>query len=108
MAKVTEVSVSASRGFNHPYEDYSNLKPFISLKVELEEDDDVEKVIKEYQAKAESLVEDHKQHMLDSLTQLYEMGQYEKKVACLESQIKSSQQALDDLRKQQKTLLPES
>lgn len=108
MAKVTEVNVSASRGFNHPYEDYSNLKPFISLRIELEESEDVDKVVKEYQAKAESLVEDHKQHMLDSLTKLHEMAQYQQRVASLEDKIKESQKELDNLRKQQNFLLPES
>lgn len=107
MSKPTEIIVSAARGFNHPYEDYSNLKPFISMKVELEEGDDPEKVTKEYQAKVESLVEDHKQNMLESLRRLYEMGRYEKQVACLENQIKRSQHDLENLRKQQTTLLPE-
>lgn len=29
--KIIEVTVSAARTFNHPYEDYSNLKPFRAL-----------------------------------------------------------------------------
>ena len=33
--KITEITVSAGRTFNHPHESFSNLKPHVALKVEV-------------------------------------------------------------------------
>lgn len=106
MAKIIEVTVAAGRKFNHPYEDFSNLSPHLSIKAEVQEDEDPTEVIRKLQAEAESLIEDHKQHLLASLRQLYLMSQYERKVARLESNITQAQEELEELREQQETLLP--
>lgn len=107
MPKIVEVTVAAGRKFNHPYEDFSNLSPHLSIRAEIQEGEDPKAVIKELQAEAESLVEDHKQHILASLKQLHLMAQYERKVACLEDSIKRAQADLEKLREQQAILLPE-
>lgn len=104
--KVTEVIVSAGRTFNHPYEQFSNLRPGITVKATLEEGDTLEQVSKELRAKAESLVEDDKKNMLDSLRKLHLMAKYEDQVTSLEDKIKEAQEQLEHVRKQKQGLLP--
>lgn len=106
MAKIVEVTVAAGRKFNHPYEEFSNLSPHLSIRAEIQEGEDPEEEIKALQAGAESLIEDHKQHILASLRQLHLMSQYERKVARLESNITQAQEELEKLREQQEALLP--
>ncbi|MCA9015903.1 MAG: hypothetical protein KDA77_11280, partial [Planctomycetaceae bacterium] len=65
--KVTKVTVSASSGFNHPYEDYANFRPAVTLEAEIEQDDSWGDVVKYLQGKAEKLVQDQKQEILDDL-----------------------------------------
>jgi len=96
--RVTTIKVSAGRTFNHPYEQYSNLRPEIQLVAELNESDDAEKCVKDLQAQAESIVEDHKQNMLRSLHQIRQMDLRAREMAKLESLIKTSQVELDRYR----------
>jgi hypothetical protein len=96
--KVVEVTVSAGRTFNHPYESYSNLRPNVTLKAVLEGDEDYAAAVQTLQAKAEALVEDHKQHMLRSLHELERLGRYQQEVQSLEHSIRQSQERLDRLR----------
>lgn len=98
--QVTEIVVSAGRTFNHPYESYSNLKPHVTLKATIFDGDDAEACVKELQAKAESIVEDHKRNLLSSLEDAYELEQRQQRVQSLESSIRRAQKELDDLRKQ--------
>jgi len=96
--KVVEVTVSAGRTFNHPYESYSNLRPNVTLKAVLEGDEDYAAAVQTLQAKAEALVEDHKQHILRSLHELERLGRYQQEVQSLEHSIRQSQERLDRLR----------
>jgi flagellar biosynthesis chaperone FliJ len=104
--KVIEIIISAGRTFNHPYEHFSNLRPQLTLKASLTEGEDAEKAIKDLQAKAESLLEDHKGHMLDSLERLHEMREYERHVSSLEDRIKAAQREIEALREKKQCLLP--
>lgn len=96
--KITEIRVTAGRTFNNPLESYSNLRPAISLTATLDDADDPEVASKALQAKAERLIEDHKQHLLDSLEQIEQLRQRDREVATLERQITSAQQRLDQVR----------
>ena len=104
---VKTIRVIAGRTFNHPYESYSNLRPGVVVTAEIREGEDYEQAIKDLQAKAEMLVEDHKRTMLTNLKTLYEMKEYQQRVANLESNIRQSQRDLEELRKGGKALLPE-
>jgi len=97
--QVTEISVSAGRTFNHPYENFSNLKPHLTLKATLDEGEDPVIVAKDLQAKAEQLVEDHKQNMLKSLEELHNLTLAQQEMMSLERQLKSAQERIDELRK---------
>lgn len=96
--KVTEIVVSAGRTFNHPYESYSNLKPGLTLKATLEDGEDATEAIKTLQAKAESLVEDHKRHLLNSLEEIHDLQNKQREAADLERTIQRAQSSLDRLR----------
>ncbi len=102
--KIEEITVHAGRTVNHPFESYSNLRPAISLRATLDEGEDPEKATKELQAKAERLVEDHKNHMIESLENLYEMRENQRQIANLEHEIKNGQDRLESLRKRRDQL----
>lgn len=106
--KITNIVVSAGRTFNHPYESFSNLRPHVQLRAELADGDDAETCIKQLQAQAESLVEDHKQNMLRSLEILRETELRERAIVKLESLIKTSQEQLQRYRENPIENLPSS
>jgi hypothetical protein len=98
--EVTEVTVYAGRTFNHPHEDYSNLRPGVTLKATLAEGDDPIAATKQLQAKAEQLVEDHKQSMLKSLDDLYYLNERQREVMGLQKTLEQAQERLDEIRRQ--------
>jgi len=99
MARITKVSVSAGRTFNHPHESYSNLRPQVHFEAEIQEGEDHLEVAKQLQAQAEGLVEDHKRAMLQSIEELYDMGVKQARIAGLRSTIERAQRDLDEARK---------
>jgi len=102
--KVTEITVTSGRTFNHPHEQYSNLRPSVTLNATLDADDDPDAAVKALQAKAERLVEDHKTLLLESLDRIWEQDQIDQQIDDLERQLTSAQSRLDLLR--QKRQLP--
>jgi predicted RNase H-like nuclease (RuvC/YqgF family) len=96
---VTEIIVSAARTFNHPYEQYSNLRPGVTMKATLAEGEDVVAATKQLQQQAEGLVEDHKQALLSSIQQIENMQRAEREVASLAREISRHQSRLDELRR---------
>jgi hypothetical protein len=71
--QIVEIVVHAGRTFNHPYEDYSNLRPSVSMKATLGPEDNPEKTAQELQARAEALVE-----ICEKLYPFYGRGKDEK------------------------------
>lgn len=102
--KVTQIVVNAGRTFNHPFESYSNLRPEVTLTASLDEGDSVDECTKSLQAKAEKMVEDHKNHLLDSLTLINERQGVAREIESLESNIKRCQTSLEHLRERQEEL----
>jgi hypothetical protein len=98
--RVTEITVTAGRTFNHPHESYSNLRPSVTMTASLDEHEDAREATKHLQAKAEQLVEDHKNHLLETLEEIYEQNEIDNQISDLERQLTSAQQRLDHLRKQ--------
>jgi hypothetical protein len=92
--KVTKIIVSAGRTFNHPYEDYSDLKSQITLKATVDDGENFEDAVKELQRKAETMVQDHKMALLDAIHKYTMMSRKEQEIQRLESLIKTAQ---DDL-----------
>lgn len=102
--KVTEITVTAGRTFNHPHESYSNLRPSVTMKASLDDGEDASDATKALQAKAERLVEDHKNTLLDTLNQIYEQDQVDSQIADLERQLTTAQARLERLRGQRRGL----
>lgn len=98
--KITEITVSAGRTFNHPHESFSNLKPHVALKVEVLPGEDAGEVAKRLQVQAEGLVEDLKQSMLKSLEELYHLSKTQARIEGLRSTIERAQRELNVARKE--------
>jgi|SRR5579859_7281543 len=103
--KIQEITVTAGRTFNHPHEQYSNLRPDVTLRATLEDGEDPDKAAKWLQAKAEGLVEDHKNGLLKSIEELYQLSEINSSVASLEDELKRATSRLENLRKQRDGLL---
>lgn len=97
--EVKEIIVSAGRTFNHPFEEYANLKPHITIKAEIVAGDDWQKETLKLQAIAEGLIEDHKQMMLKQITDLYELTEKQRELASLERGMRQAQSRLEEIRK---------
>ncbi len=106
--EITEIVVSAGRTFNHPYENFSNLRPQVTLKATLDEGDNPQTATKELQGKAEKLVEDHKQNMLQTLRELHHLSMAKQEVYDVERKLADLNARLKDLREEnpQLELLP--
>jgi hypothetical protein len=96
--EITEITISAGRTFNHPYESFSNLRPNVTVKASLAPGEDPQKVINELQALAEKSVEDHKQALLHSLEELHYLTEAQRDMTTLAEQITRSQERLEEIR----------
>lgn len=96
--EVNEIIVSAGRTFNHPYESYSNLRPQVTLKATLSPGEDAVAATRQLQQTAEKVVEEHKQHLLDSIEELMQLQRAEREIADLGRSIQRQQEKLDELR----------
>lgn len=96
--RVTEITVSAGRVVSHPTEQYSNLRPGLTLKAVIDEGEDFETVCKTMQAKAEKLIEDHKNSLVEGIVALEQMRREDREIQSLESEIEDSQRRLERLR----------
>jgi type II secretory pathway predicted ATPase ExeA len=98
--KIRQITVQAGRCFNHPYEQYSNLRPEITLHADLDDLDDPIAAAKELQQTAETLVEDHKRTMLKSIEELYRLTERQAEARRLGDQMRAVQERLDEIRRE--------
>ncbi len=96
--KIRHVKVSAGRTFNHPHEQYSNLRSDAILEADIDEGEDAIGCAKALQAKVEELAEDHKQHLLRTIEELYELGERTAEMRGLQKQLTAAQLRLDEIR----------
>jgi predicted signal transduction protein with EAL and GGDEF domain len=96
--QITEVAVSAGRTFNHPFENFSNFRPEVTVKARVQEGDDAEAAVRELQKKAETLVENHKNAILAHLHTLQNLSKTEDEINQLEARIAAAQTRLDQIR----------
>ena len=96
--KITTITVNAGRTFNHPHEDYSKLRPSVSMTATLDEGDDLAKATQQLQARAEQLVEDHKRSLLQSIEDLYQLSTRQAEVSGLQKELERTQRRLDEIR----------
>lgn len=103
--QINRITVTAARTFNHPHEQYSNLRPEVVLEATLAENEDPAASVKSLQAQAEGMVEDHKQGLLRSLEELYQLGQRQEEIQGLQRALTSAQSRLEQIRKEHPGLL---
>ena len=96
---VTRIVVRAGRTFNHPHEQYSNLQPSVQMEAELAAGEDAMTATKLLQAQAEQLVEDHKQGLLASIEDLYQMSAARSEAMGLERTLRAAQERLTEVRR---------
>lgn len=101
---IEKIQVTAARTFKHPHESYSNLRPSVLLMASVAPDEDVNKCVKQLQQQAEGLVEDHKQGLIKSLEELWQLTERQAEVRGLESQLKRAQSRLDEIRAENPSL----
>jgi hypothetical protein len=108
MPTITKVIVSASTCFNHPHETYANFKPGVTLEAVLSEGDDYYTLVKELQDRAETLVQSHKDAILEDLERLNAIEQARTDLEYAEQRHKNYQdntEAVEKLRKKLDDLL---
>lgn len=96
--EIKTVTVTAARTFNHPYEQYHNFRPGVTLTASLTDGENAETAAKELQAQAEKLVEMHRILMLDELEKVNEMGNARNRAASLAETLRRAQAEMDAMR----------
>ena len=95
---IIKIVVRAGRTFNHPHEQYSNLKPEVELMATLDGTEDAGAATRQLQAQAEGLVEDHKQGLLKSIEELYRLTEQQSELRGLQSELTRTQQRIESIR----------
>lgn len=103
--KIKTIEVTAGRTFNHPHEQYSNLRPEVKLIASLEDGEDASTATQQLQASAEQLVEDHKQGLIRSIEQLYELTLQQAEMRGLQSELERAQIRINEIRAKTPTLI---
>lgn len=98
--KVQSITVTAGRTFNHPYEQYSNLRPEVVMTATLDDGEDPTAAVKALQSTAEQLVEDHKNGLLKSLHELHRLTERQAEIRGLQRQLQLAQDRIDSIRKE--------
>lgn len=96
--KIQTIEVSAGRTFNHPHEQYSNLRPEVKMVAQLDGSEDPVAAVRTLQAQAEQLVEDHKNGLLKSIEELYQLTERQSEMRGLQNELKNAQTRLDQIR----------
>lgn len=102
--KITTITVTAGRTFNHPHEQYSNLRPEVTMSATLENGEDPHVAVRDLQQRAEGLVEDHKRSLLNSIEELYQLTTRQAEVRGLQNELKRAQARLSEIRTEHPTL----
>lgn len=102
--KINTITVTAGRTFNHPHEQYSNLRPEVAMTATLDEGEDPLVASRDLQQRAEGLVEDHKRGLLHSIEELYQLTERQAEVRGLQKELQHTQERLDKIRTEHPTL----
>lgn len=95
---IKTIQVTAGRTFNHPHEQYSNLRPEVVMTAELSGGEDAHVAVRDLQQRAEGLVEDHKRSLLQSIEELYQLTERQAEARGLQEQLDRTQKRLEEIR----------
>lgn len=96
--KITKIKVTAGRTFNHPHEQYSNLRPEVTLEADLAAEEEPIGAVKRLQAQAEQCVEDLKNSLLRTLEENYQLTERQAEMRGLQKELEQAQKRLEDIR----------
>jgi chromosome segregation ATPase len=96
--KIEQIKASAGRTFNHPYEQYSNLRCDVHLDARLEDGEDPVEAVGKLQAQVEELAEGHKQALLKNLHTLQRIAEATTEISELERRMQHADGRLKELR----------
>lgn len=102
--QVKAIKVSAGRTFNHPFEQYSNLRCDVHLDAQLDEGDDPKAAMQALQAQAEELCENHKQDLIKQIHNLERLTRSNEEITRLEERISEAQRSLDRVKETRNAL----
>ena len=85
--KITEIIVHEGRGYNHPYESFSNFKQGISLKASIDETESMGVCTRKLQEKASIEMEAIKNRTLDSLKKINSLEDAKRKIEVVEKPV---------------------
>src|SRR5262245_27295576 len=102
--KINSIQVTAGRTFNHPHEQYSNLRPEVTMSATLENGEDPHVAARDLQQRAEGLVEDHKRSLLNSIEELYQLTERQAEIRGLQQELERAQKRLEAIRTEHPTL----
>ena len=102
--KINTITVTAGRTFNHPHEQYSNLRPEVVMTATIEDGEDPHVAVRDLQQRAEGLVEDHKRGLLHSIEELYQLTERQAEVRGLQQELERAQKRLESIRSENPTL----
>ncbi len=102
--KINSITVTAARTFNHPHEQYSNLRPEVSMTATLDDGEDAHMAARDLQQRAEGLVEDHKRSLLNSIEELHQLTERQAEVRGLQQELQRAQKRLEEIRTENPTL----
>lgn len=98
--EITQIKVSAGRTFNHPFEQYSNLRCDVHLDAKLSDGEDPKAATQMLQAQAEELCEGHKQDLLKQIHNLEQLTRANAEISQLEDRIAQAQSRVTKLRQE--------
>ena len=95
---VTQITIRAGRTFNHPHEQFSNLRCDVEATATVAENESAADAIKLLQSRLEEAVEEHKNKMLTDIRFLKQKAELEKSIAKAEREIQEREQYLKSMR----------
>lgn len=101
---ITKITVRAERCFNHPHESYSNLRPALEMTASLSPDENADEAVRSLQAKAETMIEQHKTTMLEQIEKLWRTQELTEELRQMESTMQRAQEKYAELKKEQAEL----
>lgn len=102
--KITHLRVSASRGFNHPYEQFANFRFEIHQEAQLEDGEDPREQLLILQQQTETAAEVHKKRILNDIQRHRLIEQGERELNQLKARQKQSDETPAEIAKVQETL----
>lgn len=102
--KVNKITVTAGRTFSHPYEQYSNLRPEVTMEATIDDGESAADATRHLQSQAEGLVEDHKNSLLKSIEELHRLTETQSELRGLQRQLEAAQSRINDIRTENPTL----